>query len=239
MVSAANEIGGYRRDLSGFVIFFYVFYEIAVGYEHFYSYAVEAGKGPSANAADDDGDPGATCPICQSPIGAGEFSVTCPKCDQIHHRECWAEIGGCGTYGCEQAPAVEKTGTAQPPLSAWGDTKTCPVCKEKIKAIALRCRYCGTDFHTVDPLSLQDVRNKIHKGEALKGLRVAVIVLFVLSLIGCLAPLLVVVSPCIVLPKHKEIAKEGPLLLVLAYSSIAISLVYSTLMGIMVLVHGL
>ena len=185
------------------------------------------------------GDPGATCPICQSPIGAGEFSVTCPKCDQIHHRECWAEIGGCGTYGCEQAPAVEKTGTAQPPLSAWGDTKTCPVCKEKIKAIALRCRYCGTDFHTVDPLSLQDVRNKIHKGEALKGLRVAVIVLFVLSLIGCLAPLLVVVSPCIVLPKHKEIAKEGPLLLVLAYSSIAISLVYSTLMGIMVLVHGL
>ena len=26
--------------------------------------------------------------------------------DQVHHLECWAEIGGCGTYGCKQAPAA-------------------------------------------------------------------------------------------------------------------------------------
>ena len=54
------------------------------------------------------GDSGSSCPICQSPIAAEEPVVTCPACDQIHHRECWAEIGGCGTYGCKQAPALEK-----------------------------------------------------------------------------------------------------------------------------------
>lgn len=38
------------------------------------------------------GDPGATCPICQTGIQADEFVVTCPKYDQVHHRECWSEL---------------------------------------------------------------------------------------------------------------------------------------------------
>ena len=177
------------------------------------------------------GDAGAICPICQSGIAADEFVVTCPKCDQIHHRECWAEIGGCGTYGCQQAPALEKGASgAQPPLSAWGDTKTCPVCGEKIKAIAVRCRYCNTDFDTVDPLTLHDVRRKINQGEAAKGLRTTVAVLFLLSLIGCLAPIIAVVSACVVLPKRRQLAKEGPLFMVMGYSSLALSLIYSFLM---------
>src|SRR5215204_5898356 len=61
----------------------------------------------------------ATCPICQTQIGSGEPCVTCPGCDLIHHRECWAEIGGCGTFGCSQAPAVNKSQQpAQVPLTA-------------------------------------------------------------------------------------------------------------------------
>jgi len=186
------------------------------------------------------GQTGATCPICQSPIAAEEMAVTCPKCDQIHHQECWAEIGGCGTYGCEQAPAVEKGATAaQPPLSAWGDTKKCPVCGETIKAITLRCRFCGTDFDTVDPLSLQDVRRKIITSEAAKGLRSTVIALFIISIaVGCLAPLMAVINLCVFLPKRREIAKQGPVYVVLAYSALAISLIYSVLMLLFGLVHG-
>ena len=184
-------------------------------------------------------DPGngpVTCPICQSGIGEGEFAVTCPKCDQVHHRECWAEVGGCGTYGCEQAPSLDKEdGASQPPLSAWGDTKKCPVCGEEIKAIAVKCRYCESHFDTVDPLTLADVHRKIRKGERIKSLQTTVITLFVLSLIGCLAPVVAVVSLCVILPKHKQLAAEGPLFLVLGYSAVILSTVYSILIALVVL----
>jgi hypothetical protein len=60
---------------------------------------------------------------------AGERSVTCPSCDQVHHQECWSEVGGCGTYGCKQAPKIDKSeATSAAPLTAWGDTKKCPAC---------------------------------------------------------------------------------------------------------------
>lgn len=178
---------------------------------------------------------GAICPICQSPIAADEFAVTCPKCEQIHHRECWAEVGGCGTYGCSQAPSQEKAPATEPPLSAWGDTKRCPVCGETIKSIAVRCRYCQSDFDTVDPLTLADVHRKTRKGMKLSWLQQTIVALFILSLIGCLAPLALVLDLAILLPQRQNLAKVGPLYKIMAYSAIALSVVYSILM----LVFGL
>lgn len=177
------------------------------------------------------GDVGATCPICQTSIAATEFIVTCPQCDQVHHRECWSEIGGCGTYGCEQAPALDKSeATAAQPLTAWGDTKKCPMCGEKIKSIALRCRYCGTDFDTADPLSIKDLHRQAKRDESLKSLRQTTITIFVVSIIGCVAPIIGLVGLAYFLPKREQLARCGPLYQVMAFAAVILSGIYTLLL---------
>jgi hypothetical protein len=171
----------------------------------------------------------ALCPICQSGIVADEPVVVCPTCDQVHHEACWQEIGGCSTYGCDQAPALAKEAPAAKPLTAWGDTKTCPACGETIKSIALRCRYCKTEFDTVDPLKPSDLRRGVRREESLQRIRTATIVVFIFSLIGCFGPIMLIVSMATLLPQRHLLAKAGPIYQVLGYSAIGLSVLYSVM----------
>jgi predicted RNA-binding Zn-ribbon protein involved in translation (DUF1610 family) len=201
--------------------------------------ATPVGAGAAVSPLDDGGysdvggggaGTGAVCPICQTPIAAHEASLKCPECGESHHRECWDEIGGCAIYGCKAAPQVEKQPDNQPVMSAWGDTKSCPMCGEQIKAIALKCRYCGVNFETVDPLSAEDLRRRVEREKSSKSVRTSVIVLFIFSAIGVLAPLMLLISLIWVLMNKEKLKAGGPVLLVLGYASIGLSAVYSLLM---------
>lgn len=182
------------------------------------------------------GEPGATCPICQTAVAAEEFVVSCPVCDQVHHRECWSEIGGCGTYGCTQAPVIDKSEASAPvATTAWGDTKTCPMCGEQIKSIALRCRYCETDFDTADPLTMADLHRRAGRVDEEKKLKTNTVWLFVLSLVGCIAPLVGLMSSAYLLPKREQLAKCGPLYSFLAWGALIVSGLYTVLIAVFVL----
>ncbi len=180
----------------------------------------------------------ALCSICQTNIEANEDCVTCPSCDQIHHRECWIEVGGCGTYGCKEASAVDNSeATSTTPLAAWGDTKKCPACGEEIKSIALRCRYCETEFSSADPMSVKDLRTQAVTSDESDKLKNWVIALFVISLLGCLAPLTSIVSMAYLLPKQAALKRCGPLFVIMGWTSIVLSTFYTVLLLLLFLVQ--
>lgn len=66
---------------------------------------------------------GKLCSICQTKIDAGEEVRNCTRCHSSFHASCWDEVGGCGTYGCTEAPGATSSsgptdaigaGTSQP-----------------------------------------------------------------------------------------------------------------------------
>jgi hypothetical protein len=174
---------------------------------------------------------GLTCPICHTALASGESIRRCPGCTQVYHDECWTEIGGCGTFGCSHAPAADKSEqSAQAPLTAWGDTKDCPICGETIKSIALKCRYCGATFDSVDPLTAADLRRQAVKSADLATFRRNVVALFAVSLIGCVAPLVAVVAAAYILPRREKLEKCGPLAKIMGWTAIVLSCFYSILM---------
>jgi uncharacterized membrane protein len=186
-----------------------------------------AGKGPAAI--------GSSCPVCQTDIQEGDVWSRCGACNLVHHQECWAEVGGCGAYGCANAPAKAAEAAAAAtaaPTSAWGDTKKCPVCGEKIKAIAVKCRYCQTELGTVDPMTSDEFRTTHIRKYQNTDFKRGVIIIFAFSLIGVFAPIMLIVSLIVVFVNRAKMKEAGQLSQALGYTSIAISGLYTLLIVI-------
>ena len=137
---------------------------------------------------------GRLCAICQSGIVAGERILHCPSCDLPFHEECWNENRGCSAYGCKSAPITSNMKpTLETTSNAWGD-KQCPSCLRKIKAEALKCRFCGAIFETRDIITRQEFATREYDGQEYNAARNKVVMLFILSVLGCLAPVGIIMT---------------------------------------------
>ena len=131
-----------------------------------------------------------SCAICQSALETHEPSASCPDCHTRYHAECWQENGGCAIYGCPGVPPTENRGTLEIPSSHWGQVnRPCPACGREILAAAVRCRHCGATFSSGRTEERSEFQKRAELNERLPAARRNIVILFVLSVIPCVAPL--------------------------------------------------
>ena len=169
------------------------------------------------------------CPICQILISPDDQIKICEKCKSSFHIECWNENNGCATYGCENAPKLNKKDSLQvQEHTFWGaETKICPMCGEKIKVNELRCPYCNEAFGTAQPIRSEDIKDQLALGSKLiKGSKGAILV-FICGLLGITAPFNLVFGGIWYINNKRILKKESPLHNLLAIVGLSISVVYS------------
>ena len=199
-----------------------------------------AGQVPIAPPADGPQAIGSLCPVCQTPVEAEQVWARCGACGLVHHQECWLEVRGCGAYGCACAP-VTTAGSGAPGGAvgeggqAWGDEKTCPVCGERIKSIAVKCRFCETELGGAGPVTGSEFVAGLNRGDQVRGLRGGVVIMFAFSVIGLLAPLMFIIAMVVIFRQREQLAAAGPISRALTIASAAVSGFYSVLMLIFLL----
>lgn len=169
------------------------------------------------------------CSICHTRIQEGHERCSCPACEQIYHKGCWDDLGGCATYGCSHAVPAEKP---PPPAllgAGWGDSKTCPACGKSIPASLLVCR-CRAQFPYAEPMTRGEYQDWKAERQRLASTRRTLGVLFLLSLLGFTAPVLGAIAGVLAYKRRHDLAGADGTYLALGYGTAAIGTTYSLVM---------
>ena len=126
------------------------------------------------------------CSICKFPVEATDQTLECGSCAQTYHRVCWERIGGCASFGCSSAPALEHKAPVPSAHVGWGDEKTCPGCGREIQSSVLMCRSCSAEFPYADPMTPEEYERWKSQEEARRRLRKILLVLGAASI--CIVP---------------------------------------------------
>jgi hypothetical protein len=174
------------------------------------------------------------CALCQSDLGEDEPVSRCPECGAAYHRDCHAENGGCGNYGCSLVPAPAAQGVATAP-TVWGrETKRCPGCDREIRAAAVRCRHCGASFGSVESISPEAFQQQAERDGKVAHLRRWAAAGFLAGAIPCVSPFVLVIGIPLTLSNRALIRRLPPLYRFLGAAGFGLAFLW-VLIGIAVL----
>ena len=74
---------------------------------------------------------------------------------------------------------------------------------------------------------MSDLKRQRREDRELGSFRNTVVGLFVASLIGCLGPLVLIISLVYLLPKREKLRQAGPQYMVMGYAAMGVSLLWS------------
>jgi hypothetical protein len=168
------------------------------------------------------------CSICQTLVGETDETEACPVCQQVYHRSCWEDLGGCATYGCQEAAPAEKPAPAATAGTGWGDWKTCPACRRDIGSSLLLCP-CGARFPNADPMTGAEYRAFREKERWVRGRRRTILWLFLVSLLGLPAPVTGPIAGVVAHRSREELAGADGTFVAIGYGAAALGAVHGLL----------
>ena len=174
------------------------------------------------------------CSICGTLVRPDDGSTSCPDCEQEYHEPCWAEIGGCATYGCKSAAVAEKPAAPVLVGAGWGDEKTCPSCNLTIPSSALVCR-CKARFPWADPMSMAEYAAWLRSERAIASAKKTIITLFLLSIAGGPAPLTGAIAVFYAHKRRVQLGGAHGTYLAMAYGSGALGAIYLVILLLLAL----
>ena len=203
-------------------------------------FEIRAAQAPAARPRADGAASGGLCPVCQSPIGPQDQTTACSDCRTASHRGCWEYNGGCGMYGCSQAPETEHLDTLEIPAAHWGqDEKACPVCRRTILAAAIRCRYCGSTFASAEPENAATYQARAAAELAQPALRRTGIWLLVLGIVPCTAPVAAILGLLWYARRRREIDTLPTLHNAMCKFGVGVAVGQTALMLVLTVLYGL